>query len=176
MMAKQEMLPLGVRRDGSYYTRICWASVTEADPRLWVLNLIDDDLARDGGTYGANTESTADVVLDYFGETQLVKSIRFYKNVGVAISVIEELARHIHVYSCTEDTPMKLRTAEDDISCVNWIHRGTLKTVKQEGWQELQFEEPFDAKYIRLQLEDNFCVRDESFIPWAECNEVKIYG
>ena len=31
-------LPLGVRRDGSYYTRIEWASHTESDPTFWVVS------------------------------------------------------------------------------------------------------------------------------------------
>ena len=38
--------PLGVRRDGSYYTRIEWASHTESDPTFWVVNLIRDDTER----------------------------------------------------------------------------------------------------------------------------------
>ena len=41
-----EGYPLGVRRDGSYYTRIEWASHTESDPTFWVVNLIRDDLER----------------------------------------------------------------------------------------------------------------------------------
>ena len=38
--------PLGVRRDGSYYTRIEWANMTESDPTFCVNNLIDDDTER----------------------------------------------------------------------------------------------------------------------------------
>lgn len=52
-----EGYPLGVRRDGSYYTRIEWASHTESDPTFWVVNLIRDDLERNGGTWGANTRA-----------------------------------------------------------------------------------------------------------------------
>ena len=92
-MNNNELYPLGVRRDNSYYTRINWASTTEKDPRLWVLNIIDDDIMRDGGTWGANDENSANVVLDFFGETQKVSKIRIYKNVGIKISVLEELAR-----------------------------------------------------------------------------------
>jgi len=176
-MSNNEMYPLGVRRDGSYYTRINWASTTEGDPRLWVLNIIDDDIKRDGGTWGANDENSADVVLDFFGETQKVSKIRIYKNVGVAISVIEELAKEINFYSCDDDTPAeKLRTAEDKIESVNWKLQGTMKIVKEEGWQEIVFEKPFDAKFIRIETKDNFCARDENFIPWIEFSEVKIYG
>ena len=50
-----ELYPLGVRRDGSYYTRIEWATHTESDPTFWVVNLIRDDTERNGGTWGANT-------------------------------------------------------------------------------------------------------------------------
>lgn len=45
-MKNKELLPVGIRRDGSYYTRILWADVTENDPTFWVNNLINDDLAR----------------------------------------------------------------------------------------------------------------------------------
>ena len=50
-MKNKELLPVGIRRDGSYYTRILWADVTENDPTFWVNNLINDDLARIGGTW-----------------------------------------------------------------------------------------------------------------------------
>ena len=50
--------PLGIRRDGSYYTRIEWASHTESDPTFWVVNLIRDDTLRNGGTWGANYSDT----------------------------------------------------------------------------------------------------------------------
>ena len=42
----KELFPIGVRRDGSYYTRVLWADVTENDPTFWVNNLINDDLER----------------------------------------------------------------------------------------------------------------------------------
>lgn len=174
-MKNLEMYPLGVRRDGSYYTRIDWASTTESDPRLWVLNIIDDDIKRDGGTWGANDENSADVVLDFFGEVQKVSKVRIYKNVGIEISVLEELAREINVYSCNDDSGYNLRTAEDKIDSANWQLRGTIHVVKEEGWQELIFEEPFDAKFIRIETKGNFCDK-ENFIPWIEFSEVKIYG
>lgn len=71
-----QMYPLGVRTDGSYYTRIEWASHTESDPMLWVLNAIDDDTERNGGTWGANTFGPANVVLSFFGEEQTVSKIQ----------------------------------------------------------------------------------------------------
>ena len=35
---EQTLLPVGLRRDGSLYTRIEWASHTKSDPKLWVVN------------------------------------------------------------------------------------------------------------------------------------------
>lgn len=108
-MKNETLLPVGVRRDGSYYTRVLWADVTENDPTFWVNNLINDDLERNGGTWGANSETTANCVLDFFGETQKVKKISVYKNVGITISILEELAKYITVYSSVTDEPLKLR-------------------------------------------------------------------
>ena len=88
-----EMYPLGVRRDGSYYTRIEWASHTESDPTFWVVNLIRDDLERNGGTWGANTPGPATAVLSFFGESQKISKIRIFRNVGLDISILEELAK-----------------------------------------------------------------------------------
>ena len=75
-------LPLGVRRDGSYYTRIEWASHTESDPTFWVVNLIRDDTERNGGTWGANTMGPATVVLSFFGEEQNVSRIPHFPKRG----------------------------------------------------------------------------------------------
>ena len=105
-----QMYPLGVRTDGSYYTRIEWASHTESDPMLWVLNAIDDDTERNGGTWGANTFGPANVVLSFFGEEQTVSKIRIFRNVGITASVLEELARQINVYVSDTDEPRSLRT------------------------------------------------------------------
>ena len=167
--------PLGVRRDGSYYTRIMWANVTEKDPKFWVCNMISDDHERNGGTYGANTETTADVMLDFWGETQLISKIRIFKNVGITISVVEELARYINIFVSTSDEPAKIRTADDDINSADWTLVKKIAIVKEFGWQEVTLDAPVAAKYVRVQLEDNFCKRDETFIPWCETSEVKFY-
>ena len=63
--------PLGVRRDGSYYTRIEWTTHTESDPTFWVCNLIRDDIERNGGTWGTNTRGPANVVLSFFGVKEI---------------------------------------------------------------------------------------------------------
>ena len=111
--------PLGVRRDGSYYTRIEWASHTESDPTFWVVNLIRDDTERNGGTRGANTMGPAIVVLSFFGEEQTVSRIRIFRNVGLDISILEELAKTIDIYYSDTDEPRKLRRKDDRIDSVD---------------------------------------------------------
>ena len=174
-MKNKELLPVGIRRDGSYYTRILWADVTENDPTFWVNNLINDDLARNGGTWGANSESTANCVLDFFGETQLVKRIAIYKNVGITISVLEELAKYINIYATAGDEPLKLRRREDKIDDVKWDQIAQFEIIKNEGWQEIVLDRPVTAKFIRVELVENFCKKDDSFIPWIETSEIKLY-
>ena len=90
---------------------------------------------------------------------------------------LKSLREEINIYSCNDSSPYKkLRTAEDDIDSVELVLQGTMEIVKEEGWQEMVFAKPFDAKFIRIETKDNFCERDESFIPWIEFSEVKIYG
>jgi len=174
----KEMLPVGVRRDGSYYTRIEWANVTEKDPRFWVNNMISDDHERNGGTYGANTETTADVILSFWGETQSIGKIRIYKNVGITISVVEELARYINIFVSETDAPASIRTEDDKIDSVEWKLVKRIPIVKEFGWQDVVLDAPVNAKYVRVQLEDNFTAKDENgnhAIPWCETSEVKFY-
>ena len=166
-----EMLPIGVRRDGSLYTQIEWASHTEKDPMLWVANVIRDDNERNGGTWGANTYGPADVVLSFFGETQKVSKIRFFRNVGVTISIIEELAKYVKVWYSDTDEPAKLRTAEHKIDSVDWKLIDTVEIEKAEGWQEFVLAEPVEAKYMRFTLVEN----QGTEIDWVELNQIKIY-
>ncbi len=166
-----ELLPVGVRRDGSYYTRIEWASHTESDPKLWVLNVIDDDTERNGGTWGANTYGPADVVLSFFGEKQTVSKVCIYRNVGVTISILEEHAKFIDIWYSDTDDPRKLRTAEDKIDDVEWKKITRVAIEKAEGWQEVVFDAPVEAKYMRFTLVENFGTP----IDWVETNEIKIF-
>ncbi len=168
------MSTYGIRRDGSYYTRVLWCSHTEKDPMLWVNNLINDDLDRNGGTWGAHTMGPANVVLDFFGETQSVGKISLYRNVGVTISIIEELAKTVNVYYTDTDEPLKLRTAEDAVDAVEWKKLTTIVTEKGEGWQETVLDAPVTAKYLRVELVENHGTPPE--IDWTELNEIKIYG
>ena len=82
--------------------------------------MIWKDLERNGGTWGANSETTANAVLDFFGETQTIGKISIYKNVGITISILEELAKYINIYVSTTDEPLKLRRKEDKIDDIAW--------------------------------------------------------
>ena len=164
--------PLGVRRDGSYYTRIEWASHTESDPTFWVCNLIRDDLERNGGTWGANCgKDVANVVLSFFGEEQTVSRIRIFRNVGLDISILEELAKYIDIYYSDTDEPRRLRRKEDAIDSVPWTFLTRVETEKAEGWQEIILPEKIKAKYLRFDLLENHGTP----IPWTELSEIKIY-
>lgn len=166
-----EMLPIGVRRDGSLYTRIEWASHTEKDPMLWVCNILRDDHERDGGTWGANTYGPVDLVLSFFGETQKVSKVSFYRNVGATISVLEELAGKVEIWYSDTDEPEKLRTAADKIDSVEWKHVQSVVIEKEVGWQEVVLPEPIEAKYIRITMVEN----QGTEIDWVEMSEVKLF-
>jgi hypothetical protein len=170
---EREQTPLGVRRDGSYYTRIEWASHTESDPTFWVVNLIRDDIERNGGTWGANTMGPAHVVLSFFGESQTVGRLRIFRNVGLDISILEELAKTIDIYYSNTDEPRCLRRQEDKIDDVEWTLVKRVNMEKAEGWQEIVLDEPIEARYIRIDLLENHGTPPE--IPWTETSEVKIY-
>ncbi len=167
-----ESYPLGVRRDGSYYTRIEWCSHTESDPLLWVLNIIDDDVTRNGGTWGANTLGPAHLILSFFGEEQSIGKIRFFRNVGIDISVLGELCKAVDIYVSDTDEPRKLRKKEDSIESVPWKFLTHVNIGKEEGWQDVVLETPVNAKYIRFDMLEN---HDTPEIPWTEMNEIKIY-
>lgn len=170
---EKELFPLGVRRDGSYYTRIEWASHTESDPCFWVVNLIDDNVERNGGTWGANTMGPANVVLSFFGELMPVSKIRIFRNVGITISILEELAKTIDIYYSNTDEPRKLKTKDDNIESVGWTFIKRVDMEKAEGWQEIILDKPVMAKYLRFVLVENHGTPPE--IPWTETSEIKIY-
>lgn len=171
-MMKVSLNP-GVRRDGSYYTRIEWASHTESDPCFWVGNIIDDDLNRNGGTWGANTMGPADVVLSFFGEEQSISRIMIYKNVGEDISVLEELAKTINIYISKTDEPRELKSMNDKIDSVKWVFTKSIVTEKSEGWEKVDFDVPVKAKYIRFELVENHGTPPD--VPWVEISEIKIF-
>jgi hypothetical protein len=164
---------IGMRKDGSYYTRIEWASHTEKTPLYWVNNLLDDDIERDGGSYGANTMGPANVVLSFFGETQLVGKVRFFHNVGATISKIEELASDINVYTSEDEKAHRLGGEDADINSVKWTKVLNCKMEKREDWFEFVLDKPVKAKYVRIELVKNFGTPPD--LPWTETNEVKIF-
>jgi hypothetical protein len=168
-----DMLPVGLRRDGSYYTRIEWASHTESDPCFWVCNVISDDIKRSGGTWGAHTLGPANVVLGFFGETQTVGRIRFFTNVGLPISILEELAKRINVYVSDTDDPRRLRTKDDTVESVPWTRVAEFFPEMREAWQELKLDKPVAARYVRFELVENFGTPPDK--DWTEISEIKIY-
>ena len=165
----KELLPIGQKRDGSYYMNIQWASHTESDPRFWVSNLLTQDIERNGGTYGCNTFGPAHVVFGFFGEEQVLNKLKVYKNVGVTKSVIEELAAALDIYVCDTDEPAeKLRTKEDDINSVNWQHVKLADLKEEYGWEEIEFDAPVKAKYLRVDL----VINRSKTIDWVEISKI----
>lgn len=172
-MSEQQYKP-GIRRDGSYYTRIEWASHTVSDPQFWVVNLIRDDLERNGGTWGANTRGPANVILSFFGESQPVTRFRIFQNVGASVSILEELVKTLRIYISNSDAARNLRTAEDDIEAVDWVCVKEETMIKEEAWQEIVLDAPVMAKYVRFELVENHGTPEG--MDWVETNEIKIYG
>lgn len=166
-----EKYSLGVRRDGSYYTRIEWANLTETDPTFWVVNLITDDLDRNGGTWGANTYGPAIAVLSFFGESQSIQKFCIYKNVGLDISILEELAKYVDIYISDTEEPGKLRRKENRVDEVPWQFVKRVEIEKAEGWQEVLLDKPIEARYVRIDLVEN----QGTEIPWVEISKIKMY-
>jgi len=167
------MAEYGIRRDGSYYTRIQWASHTEQTPLFWVCNLIDDDIERMGGTWGANTMGPANAILDFFDETQEIGRVRIFHNVGAPQSKIEELASEINLYVSDDDTCRRLGDENADIDQVAWKKVLSCDMPKQEGWNEFDLDKPVKAKYVRIELVKNHGTPPD--LPWTETSELKLY-
>ena len=169
-----QMYPLGVRTDGSYYTRIEWASHTESDPMLWVLNAIDDDTeTHRRHSWGANTFGPANVVLSFFGEEQTVSKIRIFRNVGITASVPGKSwrGRSICFHVSDTDEPRSLRTKEDKIDDVPWTLVKEVPIEKAEGWVDVTLDKPVAARYVRFELVGN----RSDVIDWTEISELKIF-
>lgn len=169
--AEKQEREYGIRRDGSYYTRIEWASHTTQTPLYWICNLIDDDLERDGGSWGANTLGPANAILSFFGERQPIGRIRIFHNVGATVSLIEELASLIHIYVSDDDRCRRLGDENADLDQVQWERILTCEMEKREGWFEFSLSKPVLAKYVRIELVCNFGTP----LPWTETNELKLY-
>ena len=169
----KEMLPVGVRRDGSYYTKVVWASHSEKDPTFWVCNAISDDNERNGGTWATNTMGPANLVIDFWGETQKISTIRLFRKVGVTISILKELAKDINIYVSNDDVDKKLRREGDDIESVDWKLIAQVETEEAEGWQTVELAEPVEAKFVRVELVRNHGTTPD--IPWTEINQIKLY-
>lgn len=166
-------LPLGVRRDGSLYSRIQWGSTTTLNPYYWICNLIDDDIERNGGTWGANTHGPANAILDFFGEEKTISCIRIFHNVGSPISIEEEMASAIRLYVSNDETCSHFGNEEADIDSVEWIEIVSTQMEMKEQWNTYFLEKPVTAKYVRIELVKNFDTPPD--VPWTETAELKIF-
>jgi hypothetical protein len=142
-------------------------------PLYWVCNLIDDDIERNGGTWGANSLGPVNVILDFFGEEQEIGTIRIFHNVGATGSILEELAKTINFYICNDDHCKRFGDENADINQVNWEKILTCEMKKSEGWFEFEISRKIRSKYIRMELKENFGT--PLSIPWTETSELKIY-
>ena len=170
---EKELYPLGVRRDGSYYTRIEWCSHTVTDPLIWVNNLIDDDTERNGGTWGANTMGPANVILSFFGEVQEISKVRIFHNVGVPHSILEELASVVNIYVSSSEAVSQMRSADCIVNENDWQQVLSCQMEMREGWSELSLPKSVKAKYVRMELVKNFGTPADC--PWTETSELKIF-
>lgn len=167
------LLPLGVRRDGSLYSRIQWGSTTTNSAYYWICNLIDDDIERNGGTWGANTDGPANAILDFFGEEQSISCVRIFHNVGSPISIPEEMASLIRLYVSDDERCSHFGNDETDIDTVEWTQILSIEMEKKEQWTTVFLPEPVHAKYVRLELVKNHGTPPD--IPWTETAELKLF-
>ena len=73
--------------------------------RKTVIEYKPDSAQAQDALYDLLTERPANVVLSFFGEEQTVSRVRIFRNVGLDISVLEELAKTIDIYySDTDDS------------------------------------------------------------------------
>lgn len=165
--------PLGIRRDGSLYSRIQWASTTEKNPYYWVCNLIDDDVERHGGTWGANTMGPANAILDFFGEEKELMMVRIFHNVGSTISVEEEMAKKIRLYVTNDEKCSHFGREDENIDSVRWNKILDVDMEMEEKWNTYILEKPVRAKYIRIELVENFGTPED--VPWTETAELKLF-
>ena len=166
-------LPLGVRRDGSLYSRIQWGSTTTLNPYYWICNLIDDDIERNGGTWGANTHGPANAILDFFGEEKSISCIRIFHNVGSPISIEEEMASAIRIYVSNDEKCTHFGNEEADINSVDWTEIVSTQMEMKEQWNTYFLKTPVTAKYVRIELVKNFDTPPD--VPWTETAELKIF-
>jgi hypothetical protein len=164
----------GIRRDGSYYSRVQWTDCTLDNPLFWVCNLIDDDTERTGGTWGANSSKPVNAVLDFFGEEQEIGKIRIFQNVGLPISKLEELVSELNLYISNDDRCKRLGDKEADVNQIDWKKVLSAYPGMKEGWYEFSLAAIQKAKYIRLEMVKNFGDNPQA-LPWIETSELKVY-
>ncbi|WP_025821103.1 hypothetical protein [Shewanella marina] len=165
--------PLGVRRNGSYYSRLEWTNATLPTPLYWAANLNDDDTARNGGSWGAPTNGPAEAVLSFFGEKQIIKRVRIFHNVGATISPLDELAKEINIFVSDDSNLQRIGDEKADITKFKWQKIVNAEMKQQEGWFEFTLKKPVNARYVRIQLVENFGTPVER--PYVETNEILFY-
>lgn len=172
-LSSPSRLPMGVRRDGSLYTRIQWANGTVKNPYYWVSNLIDDDLERFGGTWGANTMGPAHVILDFFNERQRISCVRLFNNCGAPHSLPEEMVCALALYVSDDERCARFGNFEQAIDAVPWKKILAVSLDMREQWSCFFLEQTVEAKYLRLTLEKNHGTPED--VPWVELSELKLY-
>ncbi|NQX86641.1 MAG: hypothetical protein HRT67_12190 [Flavobacteriaceae bacterium] len=165
--------PLGMKRDSSYYTRIEWTNATLTTPLYWVNNIIDNDVSRNGGSWGAPTNGPAEVILSFFGETQTIKRIKIFHNVGATISPLDELASKINIFVSNTPNLQRIGDENAELSNFEWSPIISADMEQKEGWVDFPLKTPIKARYVRLQLVENFGTPPER--AFTETNEIKIY-
>lgn len=166
-------MPYGVRRDGSYFMRIQWANGTVKNPYYWVCNLIDDDVERFGGTWGANTASPANVILDFFGERQQVQTVRVFNNCGAPHSLPQEMSSHIRLYVSDDPRCTRFGNFEQDVDSIPWQVILSAPLEMAEKWTTFHLPRPICARYVRLELVRNHGTPEG--VDWIELGELKLY-
>lgn len=165
---------VGVRRDNSYYTRVEWSNATLNTPLYWVSNINDDDTSRNGGSWGAPTMGPAEVVLSFFGEQKSIRRMKLFHNVGATISPLDELAKKINVFVSNDSGIQRIGDEKAELDNFKWKKVLTKKLKQKVGWNEFVLPKSVKAKYIRLQLVENFGTpKDRAY---TETNEVKFYA
>lgn len=161
-----------LRKDGSYYLRVEWASHPGSNPAKWVGNLIDDDDTLDNGVWEAETTGSANAVLSFFGEKAEVGSFKIM-DVGGLLKNPDDAVRKVSVYVTDDIGVTRLGGEKALINKIPWSRVAVIELGKKEGWIELPLEKPVMARYVRIEIVGN--PKSQSKTPWLVLGEVKIF-
>ncbi len=161
-----------LRKDGSFFTRIEWASHPGTNPTKWVGNLIDDDSALENGAWEADTTGTANAVLSFFGEKAEIGSFKI-NDVGGLQKDSNEVPRKINIFVTEDIGPARLGSERAQVAKFPWTRVAGTELGQKEGWIDLPLEKPVYARYVRIELIGN--PKSQSKNPWPVLGEVKIF-